>query len=223
MSIKFPKISMRRLRQGAGVLTLVIAGITAYRLVDGYITFKRNLAGMYRINLNDSRAEVMYRLGSPPSVLGPLEDIVVDGKVEGTSRRVFLVDGNHNDINTVPRDRTVNDYQAWVYVSDGTSSDLTLEFDKAGRVEEMTCTAHGPSSLACGPLPHVWNGDDEGKVLKLGKPSAMTVDGVTKTIEYADLGVRYYLTKGQAYSFTLMRPKGGSGATLKRYVSTLLP
>lgn len=39
------------------------------------------------------------------------------------------------------------------------------------------------------------------KVLKFSNPSTNSVEGITKTIEYADIGVRYYLTKDRAYSF----------------------
>ena len=221
--MKLPKITGRAWRKAAIGAAVLVAAITVFNAARGYGDFRRELVGLEGVRLNDSRAEVMYRLGSPPLVLGPPEPDILGGKVVGQSRPVLYVGGPKGDQNTMPAGRSTNDYQAWVYSRDTLGTDLIVEFDKAGRVQSITCTAQGENLFACGPLAGVRNTDPEEKVLGLGAPSTNSVDGVTKTIEYADIGVRYYLTKGRAYSFTLKRPTGGRWAVLHRYVERLLP
>lgn len=218
-----PKITRRGWRRvGIAVAVLAVA-VTAFGLERGYQAFADQLKGMDRVRLNQSRAEVMYRLGSPSMVLGAPEEIVIDGKVVGHDRPALYVEGKQGDQNTMPAGRDVKNYTAWVYSPDKLGTDLIVEFDKAGLVEALTCTARGDNIFACGPVAGIWNTDTEEKVLKLGKPTLDSVDGVTKTIEYADIGVRYYLTKGEAYSLTLKRSTGGARAVLNRYIQTLLP
>ena len=143
---------------------MLVAAIVAFNVVSGYRDFRRELAGMERVRLNDSRDEVMYRLGSPPLVLGPLEPTVIGGKMVGESRPVLYVSGPKGDQNTMPAGHTTREYQAWVYSPDTLGTDLIVEFDSAGRVESITCTAHGDNLFACGPLAGMWNTDPEEKL-----------------------------------------------------------
>jgi hypothetical protein len=83
--------------------------------------------------------------------------------------------------------------------------------------------AHGDNIFACGPVAGLWNTDPEEKVLRLGKPTATTLHGLSKTIEFSDVGVSFVLTKGRAYYFTIGRPTGGVVARWRRYLNSLMP
>jgi hypothetical protein len=221
--VKLPRITADAWRKAALGIVVLAAAIAAFSFVGGYLDFRRELAGMKGVRLNDSRAEVMYRLGSPPRVLGPQESSIVGAKVAGQSWAVLEVGGKVGNSNVMPADNSVNEYKAWAYELDNNYTDMIVLFDKNDRVDSITCTAQNDEKFSCGPLAGVHNTDPEDIVLKLGVPSTNTVEGGYKNIEYADIGVGYMLTKGKAYSFTLSRPTGGEGAVLRRYFERLLP
>jgi hypothetical protein len=221
--VKLPTITKATWRKAAVIAGVLALALALIRFVSAYQSFQGELVAMNGVRLGASRDEVLYRLGPPPSVLGPVEPLIFDGKVVGHSSRVFFVDGSKADQNTMPAGRSVRDYPGWVYSPDTLGTDLDVEFGKGGHVETLTCTAHGDNPFACSPVAGMRNTDSEEKVLHLGTPSTNSLDGVAKKIEYADIGVRFYLAMGKAYSFSIKRPSGGQGAVLHRFLQTHLP
>jgi len=215
---------LRIWRRVAAAFIIAIAAFTIWALSKGYVDFSRQLIGMEDIKLSDSRSEVMYRLGSPTVVIGAPQALVGDGNVVVVRRfrEVLEVDGKPSDLNSMPINTPINSYQYWSYAIDQIGTTLIFSFDKADQVELIKCTDPSNNPFSCPPIANVRIGAREEDVLRLGKPTKISVDGVIKTIDYADIGVRYYLSKGTAYSFSLMRPTGGRGAVLKRYLNTLL-
>lgn len=226
ITVKAPKISKRRLKQGVALAAILLVVIGLASFLNGFLSFRRDLQSVQRIRLGDSRQEVTYRYGFPPYVLGPREPTVIGGKLVGYDSPLLAVGGPESDQNTMPKSKAVKDYDEWLFNSGGFGpeggTDLVVAFDKGGRVKEITCTAHGDNPFACW-LAGRWNDDSEEEVLKLGTPTRTTITDVSKTIEYDDIGVTFTLTRGKAYSFTRNKPTKGEWALFRRYVNTLLP
>ena len=64
-------------------------------------------------------------------------------------------------------------------------------------------------------------GDSEEEVLRLGKPTGQFLSGVTKNIEYRDIGIEVTLTKGRAYMVRIKGPTDNT-AVLRRFIKTLI-
>jgi hypothetical protein len=221
--MKTPKITGRVVR--ATVLTLIatasVIGIVS--LFRGYGEFKHELAVMHRVKLTDHRADVEYRLGSPGEVLGPIEKVTgPHSEVWGESRRVFEVDGPKGDQNTIPEGKTISDFDVWSYPGKDVG-DLSVEFDKRGKVSELSCLSFADNPFACGLVAGLWITDPEEHVLRLGKPTRVVLDGTTKMMRYDDIGLEVWLTKAKVYSLQIRSPTGGEGAFLSRYLHSLLP
>jgi len=200
------------------VLTLfALAGILYFSLIRSkYQEFCRGLTVVSDLRLTDRRPDVRYRLGDPPQVLGP-----VMGPPYPGSREVFTVDGPPNDVNTMPSKTSILDYSAWEY--DNSHGDKIIDFDKTGVVDSITVYAKDAAPSAWGPIGGIRNGDSEEKVLNLGVPSTTSIDGVTKTIEFADIGLQFWLEKGRVYRVQLKHPTKGERARFWRFLHTLMP
>jgi hypothetical protein len=220
--MKLPKVNGRRLRQVTVAVVVIAAMAAGWSFVQGFLSFRRDLQTTHLIKLGDSRAEVAYRLGYPPMVLGAREPVVIGGKPVGFSSRVFYVTGPKGDENTMPPSQSANDYNEWMFSPDDVGTDLLVEFDKADKVRGITCTAHDDNPFACW-LAGRWNGDTEEVVLKLGTPTRTTITDVSKSIDYEDIGVGFTLTRGKAYSFRRTEPTAGEVAIMRRYINTTWP
>lgn len=186
-------------------LLILAFGVLAYsvNLAIQYHAFTSQLAVVKGIHIGDSRDEVKYRLGFPPSVLGPVEK---DPEFKGF-QKVYTVFGADNDVNKMPSKTKVEDYSEWVYEEAFSNVRLTVEFNKSGFVESLDLYSDSDKSHGWGPVAGLYSGDSEDKVLSLGAPSQQNLDGVTKTIEYRDIGIVVRLAKGRAYTVTIKGPQ----------------
>jgi hypothetical protein len=192
-------------------------------LLVGFVRFMKQLDSYYHVRLGDDREEVLYRLGSPPFVLGEPE------KGDwGYWQKVFYTD-NSDPKNAMPADKSINDFYSWSYRPDssviGTGS-ITVMFAKVEKqVRSISCMddEFRPAGV-CPDLVGVAIGDSEEDVQrKLGEPMRFKRDGVSKTLRYDDIGVEFLLTKGKVYQLRKVQPNGPVGQIALRYLHTFAP
>jgi hypothetical protein len=198
-------------------LLILAVGVLAFcvHLATQYPAFTNQLTAVDGVRIGDARAEVKYRLGFPQTVLGPLE--TDDPELRGF-QRVYTVSAPTNDVNRMPPTTRVEGYGEWVYEEVARNVRLTIEFNKAGLVESLDLYSDIDKPQGWGPVAGLYSGDSEEQVLRFGVPSKQHLDGVTKTIEYADLGLKITLTKGKAYMVTLKGVPQNSPAVFWRYI-----
>ncbi len=182
-------------------LLILAAGVLAYsvNLAIRYHAFTNQLTAVRGIHVGDSRDEVKYRLGFPNDVLGA----VIDDKEHKGFQLVYTVNAPTNDVNRMPPTTKVEDYSEWVYEEASSNVRLTVEFNKSGLVESLNLYSDSDKPHGWGRVAGLYSGDSEDKVLKLGPPSRQNIDGVSKTIEYRDLGLVVTLAKGRVYMVAL--------------------
>lgn len=188
-------------RSKAKVVCLLIFAVFVFaycvHLVVQYRAFTSQLTVVDGIHIGDSRDEVKYRLGFPPEVLGPVGSFSFGGQ------RVYKVSGKADDINKMPSTTKVEDYFEWVYEEPNSRVRLTIEFNKSGFVESLNLYSDSNNRYGWGPVAGIYCGDSEEDVLRLGAPSKQNLDGVSKTIEFSELGLVVTLSKGKAYRVNL--------------------
>jgi outer membrane protein assembly factor BamE (lipoprotein component of BamABCDE complex) len=186
-------------------LFILAAGVLAYcaSLAVHYSAFARQLTQIKGIQIGDSRDEVRYRLGIPQEVLGA----VIDDKEYKGFQLVYTVNAPTNNVNRMPPTTKIEDYNEWVYEEPNSNFRLTVEFNKSGLAESIDLYSDADKSYVWGSIAGIYCGDSEEKVLQLGKPSEQHLDGVSKTIEYRDIGVEVALTKGRAYMIKIKGPQ----------------
>lgn len=192
--------TLKRSKTKVVCLLILAVGVLAYgvRLAVQYRAFRAQLTVVRNVHISDSREEVMYRLGVPTHVLGEL----AEGEW-GLSKWVYEVAGEKGDQNTMPSGTQVKDYSEWVYGEPNNPVRFTVEFDKTGLVKSLNLYCESSVRNGWGPVAGIYCGDSEEKVLRLGTPSELKLNGVSKTIEYSDLGLKITLSKGKAYMVTL--------------------
>lgn len=207
----FPKRSRIKV-----VCLLILAfGVLAYcvHLAVQYRAFTDQLTVAKNIHISDSRQEVMYRLGMPTHVLGAPE------KGDwGVWLPIYRVFAGKSEADAMPSGTKVEDYSKWAYEEVFINVRLTIEFNKSGLVESLGLYSDIDKPYGWGSVAGLYSGDSEEKVLRLGVPSKQHLQGVTKTIEYADLGLTINLTKGKAYMVTLRGVPQNSPAVFWRYI-----
>lgn len=223
--------SSRRRSRIKGALLLILAftvPLYTVHIAIQYSAFAKQLEPVQGIRVGDSRDEVLYRLGWPGFVLGELEE----DSFGGMSQRMYTVFGQEDDVNKMPPTTGVRDYKAWVYEGVPRSGvRLTITFDETASIESISLYTpdmdlwheqHFPvgdktgnlakqgGSRGWGPVVGIRSGDSEEKVLALGAPSRQTLDGVSKTINYSDIGVEITLSKGHAYMISVKKPQSNA-------------
>jgi hypothetical protein len=211
-------------------VALVLVGMSLVVLLAGFHNFRRQLERYANVPIQGNKAEVLYRLGYPPEVLGETKK-----DENGVWQRVYQTDPKVDPKNAMPEDKKVQDYDGWVYPinGDGTRS-VTVDFDaRSSNVETVTCMDDfsgppPPKSFVldspCAPLLGVViNATEEEVVRRLGRNYRYQLNGVTKNLLYKDVGVEVVLTKGRVYMLKLHRARGDDGAVFKRYARTLIP
>ena len=186
------------------ILLFIFVGY-CINLIIQYGNFSNQLTAVNGVHLGDSHAEVKYRLGFPQEVFDPK-----DTNNEFGDPRLYFVFESAHDQNEMPTNTSVEDYGAWVYEETNNSVRLTVEFSASGLVQSLNLYSDNSNADGWGPVAGLYSGDSENKVLKLGPPSQQSLDGVSKTIEYRDIGVIVTLTKGRAYMITIERPLDNS-------------
>jgi hypothetical protein len=200
------------------VCLLVLAfGVVAYsvNVATRYHAFTNELSAVRGIHIGDSREKVKYRLGFPQNVIGPVEQ----GEF-GPSQRVYTVSGADNDVNKIPSTTKVEDYDEWAYEEPYSNVRFTVKFNKSGFVESLNLYSDKKKPYGWGAIAGLHSGDSEDKVLRLGQPSRQNLDGVSKTIEYRDIGIVVTLTKGRAYMITIKGPQE-KAAVFRRFIRGL--
>jgi len=209
----------RVIKRGILIAAVCLAAYYVVHVATEYKEFRHGLTEFHTVRLTDQRADVIYRLGRPTSVVAPPE-----GDPKGPwnfFQRIYAVDGPVGDKNTMPPDKKLEDYDEWVYDKASGPSRLTIEFDKAGQVHSLNWYCHSEEPLGWGPIAGIRHGDTEEKVLNLGHPSLSVIEGATKKIEFSDLGLEFQLAKGRTYMVTVKRPLKGETAVLWRFIHTL--
>ena len=77
-------------------------------------------------------------------------------------------------------------------------------------MRSITYYSSGANRFAWAGVAGIANGDSEETILALGDPTNSSIDGVSKTIEYADIGVKFTLIKGRVYMCEMSEPTGGN-------------
>lgn len=175
------------------------------------------LTAVNGLRIGDSRAEVKYRLGLPPEVLGPSE---TDDPELGSFKRVYMVSAPTNDVNRMPPATKVDDYDEWVYEEASRNVRLTIGFNKDGFVKSFEFYSNSEKPYGWTRIAGIGFADSEEAVLRLGAPSKQTLDGVAKTMEYADLGLKVTLTKGKVYLIQIAGLPQGRSNVFWRFLRT---
>jgi hypothetical protein len=197
-----------------GIIILFIC-ILVYseNVISQYDSFKSNLYGVSGIRLGDSREQVKYRLGFPKEVIGPKK---IEEAFGGYP--VYTVDAPPGDINIMPHGTKLDDYSEWLYET--YIYRLTIEFNESGLVESLNLFTDSEETFGWTAVADLDFGDSEEAVLRLGTPTGQFLSGVTKKIEYQDLGIEVFLAKGRAYMVRIKGPTDNT-AVLRRFIQTL--
>lgn len=186
-----------RVRVSTKAVAATVGAIAVGCVATAALRFVGSLDKYCSVYRTDKRKEVLYRLGSPQSVLGEPEK-----GPWGLWQRVY-VPGSTDPKQAMPPGKSEDDFSAWAYTP-ADDVTITVSFDKSNRVESISCmTGH---ENACPNLAGVAFGDTEEQVFhKLGRYHVRyKLDGVSKTVRYDDLGVEYVLTKDRVYTLTLL-------------------
>lgn len=149
------------------------------------------------VGIGDERAEVLYKLGKPPFVLGDLNGCTDPKKFCG--RRVYTTDENSVDFAKIDKD--IEFYEVYEYENNFPSKDsFSIFFDNKRKVRSITCQG------SCDPVFGIFIGSDERDLTKfLGNPSGSKIDvgsGV-KTISYSRFNLSFYLEKMKIYMIVI--------------------
>ena len=220
--VKKPKQKLIKVRV---VSFLIVFGLVCATIIltRQFQSFRKSIELINAISLGKKRQDILYLLGWPDSVL---ERGTRDGTWLGESDRVYYVNGPAGDNNTMPSNTHVNDYYGWVYdKSSSRDCRFTLNFDQDGEVNFICLHGEASSTIGWGPVAGIKYKDKEKDILRLGKPTNVSIDknNGTKVIEYEDIGLSFYLTKGEVYMVICTHSSNGIASNLKRYIHTLIP
>jgi len=207
----------------AAVLLLVVAAPLIYKFREFY----RDLKKYGGIDITDTKADVMYRLGYPIAVVGVAPKLA-DGS--GGAPAIYVTIKNADPKDSLPPGKRIEDFDEWTYqVGKDTDLETTMhvEFDPASsKVDSIYCIdlREGDTYRLCPSLAGVKDGDSEDQVKdKLGKFTRSRHDGLLKTVRYDDLGVEFVLRRERVYLLRNYRTKGDIPSMLWRYVCSAFP
>lgn len=205
---------LKRSRRTRFVVASIVVFAVSIAIFSTARKFSRFLDVYENIAINSTRAEVRYRLGPPPMVLGELES----GEFPG--RPGYYTDRAVDPLNAMPEGTDPDDYDIWSYGHTSDSDqELMIEFDEAGLATEVSCMQMNNPYSSCSPLFGVRIGDSEEEMIaRLGHPNSERISGPSKIIRYTDIGVEFTLTRGRVYRLTLTREKGEAHSIFLRYV-----
>lgn len=186
---------MTSLIKKALILSIALATcFTSYVAYNNYTYFSRDLRGYMGLYIGSTKDETLYTLGIPTTVLDPPE---FDASWGGKISRSYQVDGN-DSINKIPAGKNYRDYLSWAFDgSNGTRIDI--DFDTQSMlISSIGCYSN--LKTECPKIFGISTGISEDKVLEiLGKPTDEILDGVTKKLEYDDIGLDVLLSKKISY------------------------
>jgi hypothetical protein len=207
------------LRRAVLLAALAAAVVVGLEIANRHARFERDLSHYMNVAISDDRDEVMYKLGYPPAVTGPVEE-------ENNQRwqRVYRTDGS-DPRNALPEGASVEEYPEWSYDIGDFGSRIDVEFD-GEEVQSITCFTNSQRgySLDCLPLFGVSIGDSEETLIGLlGQPDRSMLSGVAKRVRYDDIGAEFVLTRSRVYMIVLHRQKGSRNSQIARFVTSLNP
>jgi hypothetical protein len=131
--------------------------------------FMVGLEGYSNVHLTDTKADVLYRLGYPPWVVGEAEKVAEFGG--GYSHRVYYTDNQTDPKNVMPAGKRIQDFDEWSYPIGGQSHgiiSINVTFDHAtNKVTRISCVDATDNTLhQCPPLAGINEGDTEEAVLQ---------------------------------------------------------
>lgn len=202
--------------------TLLMGGIIATVLVwRDFTAFAGRLERYCELAISSDKDEVRYRRGLPPIVLGPVEH---DGF--GPSSPIFFTDRQLDPKNSIPEGMQPEDYHEWQYpAGDPLSAGpyVSVEFDTTGVVKSISCYDTSPSGIHCPSLIGVSIGSTEEQVVDLlGAPDRSSLEGVTKTMSFDDVGIELFLSKRRVYLISLLNTPRSRASILQRYLRSRL-
>jgi hypothetical protein len=183
-------------RSAFAMLLLVIAGILTAAGVYVWNNLPPGLQKQYAgLEIGISPEEVLYRRGTPTSVLG---EGLKDPGMEGF-REVI-------DSAKIPKGKTIKDYDTWNYGDAKFNVSVTFNQQNTA-VVAIECYASEPSGK-CPVIESINDGDTETAVIhRFGQPDASKIDGVTKTLSYSKIGATINLEKQRVYMLGINDPK----------------
>jgi len=146
------------------------------------------------VSIGDTRAEVLYKLGRPPYVFGPLNGCT-DDKPWKCDRIVYSTD--EKSLDSAKIDKDIKFYEIYEYEKyDGLKNSFMISFDKNNEVRTITCLKFCDAVLGIN-----LNSDESDLRRFLGDPSISEVsaDSGIKTISYRKFNLTFYLTKMKVY------------------------
>ena len=117
----------------------------------------------------------------------------------------------------MPNDKTIDDFDDWVYGNDSVTFTVGFAHDK---VRRLTCMNDSGANLSsCGMVAGVSIGDSEESVRhKLGRPTRHEYAGTSKTISYDDIGLDIGLEKGKVYLIAVGDRNRVESAIVRRFL-----
>jgi hypothetical protein len=175
-------------RSAFAVLALIVAGLLAVAGIYIWNNLPPGLQKEYAgLEIGNSTAEVLYRRGSPNSVLG---EGIKDPGMEGFREVIETA--------KIPKGKTINDYDTWNYGDAKFNVAVTFNTQKTA-VVAIECYTSEPSGK-CPLIDSINDGDTEAAVIhRFGQPDSSKIDGVTKMLFYRKIGVSFNLEKQRVY------------------------
>jgi len=190
---------IRNLFKPIGLITLILLFFiwfisTDYPAIVKNRYFTGPINNYMNVSIGDTRADVLYKLGRPPYVFGPLNGCT-DDKPWSCSRIVYSTD--ENSIDTAKIDKDMKFYEIYEYEDyDGSKNSFMISFDKNNQVRTVTCLKVCDAVLGIG-----LNSEESDLRRFLGDPSISEVsaDSGVKTLSYSKYNLTFYLTKMKVY------------------------
>ena len=171
---------------GAGVYfwnDLVIQFFTIFRQTEFPIPRQTEYAGL---RLGMTQDEVQYIKGYPPTVFGEAE-----GVYKGFSEVISTADFPE-------KGKQVEDYQEWSYNMN--AGRINVDFGPAKTGLIVIACYSSDYLKRCPAVGGITDGNTEQEVIKkFGKPDTASIEGVTKFLQYKNIGVNFWLKQEQVY------------------------
>jgi hypothetical protein len=182
------KVARRSLIGFASIIAFVALGLSIMFVYENIQEIPHRATAYADLRLGMSMAEVKYVKGYPTDVLENLGE--ESGDTKGF-RRVIAVTELKNG-------QKVEHYATWEYAQTDQKHRIEVDFDNIGTLNQIACFSQDTTN--CPILFGIRDGTSENALLeKLGNPTNEEIDGVTKRIEYQQLGAWFYLEKKKVY------------------------
>ena len=196
-----------------GLFVLILLALTAFKFFsDDYKLFISSIESVYKINLNDSKENIIYKLGKPSEVY--------------ENGWVFHVDGNTvyqitstketNDIIKKISTKRVDDFDHWKFIGIYGENDLLLKFNTNGFTQSIKVTSL-KNIIPFSNVAGIQFGDTEEKIVNIGYNSKSEIVNFQKYIYFYDLGLSVTLSKGKVTELEIKNVEHDFVKTFKCY------